>query len=201
MREKELLRKGIETISKLRKGSVERKEVIITSGHIDVENFKKAIYYLLEADEFLYKKAPKHYLNENEAKLFCKLLIKCKESLDRVLKNFGFEIEEKEVNENALYIVYSRKLFKKLKNKYPNLAVVCTESFLDINDFKGLVPENALNGLKKKVELAKKNIEKQIKNLKPKKIYVVIEDEKDEKLYLKAKDLYNAERIDVDDLL
>ncbi|ENN95689.1 hypothetical protein J422_06351 [Methanocaldococcus villosus KIN24-T80] len=196
-----MLRKGIETISKLRKGSVERKEVIITSGHIDVENFKKAIYYLLEADEFLYKKAPKHYLNENEAKLFCKLLIKCKESLDRVLKNFGFEIEEKEVNENALYIVYSRKLFKKLKNKYPNLAVVCTESFLDINDFKGLVPENALNGLKKKVELAKKNIEKQIKNLKPKKIYVVIEDEKDEKLYLKAKDLYNAERIDVDDLL
>ncbi|MCQ6253945.1 DUF2100 domain-containing protein [Methanocaldococcus sp.] len=209
---KELIRKGISTISKLKKEKVnvkiEKKSDLKMSykdakpGKINVEEFKKAIYQLLEADDFLYKKAPKHELNEDEAKEFCKLIIKCQEHLNKVLSNFGFELEEKEISEDALYIVSNKKLFKKLKNKNPNLKVVCTEGMLDIEDMRKIgISEKALEGLKKKIEITKKNIERFIKNYNINKIYVIVNDEKDELLYLRAKKLYNAEKIEADEIL
>ncbi len=208
---KYLIRKGIYTISQLRKSKIKVEKYDkckkisykdAKPGKIDVSEFKKAVYLLIEADDFLYKKAPKHELNEEEAKDFCKLIIKCQEHLNRVLSNFGFEFEEKEINENALYIVSNKKLFKKLKNKNPNLKVVCTEGMLDIEDMKAIgVPEKALEGLKKKVEIARKNVERFIEKYKPEKIFVVVEDDKDELLYLRAKNLYNAEKLDADEIL
>ncbi len=209
---KELIRKGICTISKLKKEMVnvkiEKKSGLKISykdakpGKINVEEFKKAIYQLLEADDFLYKKAPKHELDEDEAKEFCKLIIKCQEHLNKVLSNFGFELEEKEISEDALYIVSNKKLFKKLKNKNPNLKVVCTEGMLDIEDMRKIgISEKALEGLKKKIEITKKNIERFIKNYNINKIYVIVNDEKDELLYLRAKKLYNAEKIEADEIL
>ena len=208
---KYLIRKGIYTISQLRKSKIKVEKYDkckkisykdAKPGKIDVSEFKKAVYLLIEADDFLYKKAPKHELNEEEAKDFCKLIIKCQEHLNRVLSNFGFEFEEKEINENALYIVSNKKLFKKLKNKNPNLKVVCTEGMLDIEDMKAIgVPEKALEGLKKKVEIARKNVERFIEKYKPEKIFVVVGDDKDELLYLRAKNLYNAEKLDADEIL
>jgi hypothetical protein len=206
---KDLIRKGISTISQLKKAKVkvEKADKKISykdakPGKIDVSEFKKAVYLLIEADDFLYKKAPKHELNEEEAKEFCKLIIKCQEHLNKVLSNFGFEFEEKEISEDALYIVSNKKLFRKLKNKNPNLKVVCTEGMLDIEDMKAIgVPEKALEGLKKKVEIARKNVERFIEKYKPEKIFVVVEDNKDELLYLRAKNLYNAEKLDADEIL
>ncbi len=212
---KELIRKGICTISKLKKIKIEEKSSNANidrnlkisykdakPGKINVEEFKKAIYQLLEADDFLYKKAPKHELNEDEAKEFCKLILRCQEHLNKVLSNFGFEFEEKEISEDALYIVSNKKLFKKLKNKNPNLKVVCTEGMLDIEDMRKIgIPEKALEGLKKKIEITKKNIERFIKNYNINKVYVVVNDEKDELLYLRAKKLYNAEKIEADEIL
>ncbi len=156
---------------------------------------------MFDADTYLYKKAPTFYLNEEEAKEFCKLILKAQESLDKVLSNFGFTFIKKEMNEDFLYIVSNRKLFKKLKSKNPNLKVVCTEGMLDIEDFRKIgIPEKALEGLKKKVEIAKKNIENFIKKHSPKKIYVVVEDDKDLILYERAKALYNAEKVEIDEL-
>ncbi|ACX73112.1 Protein of unknown function DUF2100 [Methanocaldococcus vulcanius M7] len=210
---KELIRKGISTITRLKRSGQEKIKVEKSDkktisykdakpGKIDINEFKKAVYLLLEADDYLYKKAPKHELDEKESKEFCKLIIKCQNHLNKILSNFGFEIEEKDIDEDALYIVSNKKLFKKLKNKNPNLKVVCTEGMLDIEDMKKIgVPENALVGLKKKIELARKNIERFIEKYKPEKILVVIEDKKDELLYIRAKELYNAEKIDVDELL
>ncbi|ACV25261.1 DUF2100 domain-containing protein [Methanocaldococcus fervens] len=208
---KELIRKGISTISQLKKAKVKvektegKKKISYRDakpGKIDINEFKKAVYLLIEADDFLYKKAPKHELNEEEAKEFCKLIIKCQEHLNRLLANFGFEFEEKEISENALYIVSNKKLFKKLKNKNPNLKVVCTEGMLDIEDMKAIgIPEKALEGLKKKVEIARKNVERFINKYNPEKIFVVVEDDKDELLYLRAKQLYNAEKLNADEIL
>jgi len=206
---KDLIRKGISTISQLKKTKVKTEKVDkkisykdAKPGKINVEEFKKAVYLLIEADDFLYKKAPKHELNEEEAKEFCKLIIKCQEHLNKVLANFGFEFEEKEISEDALYIVSNKKLFKKLKNKNPNLKVVCTEGMLDIEDMRAIgIPEKALEGLKKKVEIARKNVERFIEKYKLKKIFVVVEDDKDELLYLRAKQLYNAEKLNADEIL
>ncbi|AIJ06343.1 hypothetical protein JH146_1501 [Methanocaldococcus bathoardescens] len=206
---KDLIRKGISTISQLKKAKIKTEKVDkkisykdAKPGKINVEEFKKAVYLLIEADDFLYKKAPKHELNEEEAKEFCKLIIKCQEHLNKVLANFGFEFEEKEISEDALYIVSNKKLFKKLKNKNPNLKVVCTEGMLDIEDMRAIgIPEKALEGLKKKVEIARKNVERFIEKYKLKKIFVVVEDDKDELLYLRAKQLYNAEKLNADEIL
>ncbi|ADG13753.1 Protein of unknown function DUF2100 [Methanocaldococcus infernus ME] len=205
MREKSLIKKGIETITLLsrRKVTEERRSYNeARAGTINTEEFKKAIHYLIEADSYLYKKSPKFYLNDEEAKEFCKLIFKAKDSLDKVLSNFGFSFyKEEELDESSLYIVSNRKLFKKLKSKNKNLKVVCTEGLLDIEDFKKIgVPESALKSLEKKVEMAKKNIERFIEKYKPNKIYVVVEDEKDNLLFERAKKLYNAEKVEIDEL-
>lgn len=168
-------------------------------GKIDINEFRNAIYSLLEADDYLYKKAPNHYLNEDEAKEFCKLIIKSINSLNKLLSNFGYHYEKKELNKNALYIVSSKKLFRKLKNK--GLYVVSTDGFLDIEDYKSIIKdEKALLGIKKKIEITKKNIEKFIKKINPEKIYFVVSDEDDLKVYRRAKELYNAEKVDIDDI-
>ncbi|WP_423793150.1 DUF2100 domain-containing protein [Methanocaldococcus indicus] len=203
MREKELIKKGIETITKLKKMKrVETKKISYKDakpGKIDINEFRNAIYSLLEADDYLYKKAPNHYLNEDEAKEFCKLIIKSINSLNKLLSNFGYHYEKKELNKNALYIVSSKKLFRKLKNK--GLYVVSTDGFLDIEDYKSIIKdEKALLGIKKKIEITKKNIEKFIKKINPEKIYFVVSDEDDLKVYRRAKELYNAEKVDIDDI-
>ncbi len=167
-------------------------------GKINVKAFKEAVYLLLEADDWLYKKAPNHYLNENEAKEFCKIIIKSINKLNEVLEEFGYKVEKKkEMEKSALYIVTNKKLFRKLKSL--GYRVVSTDGYLDINDYKGRVPENALKGLEKKINIVKENIKKQIQKIKPSKIYVVVADEEDLKVYKKAKELYNAEKVDIDD--
>ncbi|EHP89171.1 DUF2100 domain-containing protein [Methanotorris formicicus] len=207
---KNLIIKAISTISEIErreKPPVDAKKVSYKDakpGKIDTNELKKAIYVLIEADEFLYKKAPLHELNEEEAKDFCKLILKAEKHLNNVLKNFGFEFEEKEIDKDALYIVSNKKLFRKLKDKNPDLNVICTEGMLDIEDMKAInpnIPEKALGGIKKKIEITKNNIAKRIEKTKPSKILVVVEDKADELIYKRAKDLYNADKINAEELL
>ncbi|AEF96967.1 DUF2100 domain-containing protein [Methanotorris igneus] len=207
---KNLIIKAISTISEIErmgKPSADSKTISYKdakAGKINVDEFKKAIYALIEADEFLYKKAPLHELNEEEAKEFCRLILKAERHLNNVLKDFGFEFEEKEIDKNALYIVSNKKLFRKLKDKNPDLNVICTEGMLDIEDMKTInpnIPEKALEGIKKKIEITKNNIAKRIEKTKPSKVVVVVEDKADELIYNRAKELYNADKIDVNELL
>jgi hypothetical protein len=208
---KNLIIKAISTISEMEKIKTEKTTTDKTisykdakPGKINVDEFKKAIYALIGADGFLYKKAPLHELNEEEAKKFCKLILKAEKHLNNVLKDFGFEFEEKEIDKDALYIVSNKKLFRKLKDKNPDLNVICTEGMLDVEDMKVInpnIPEKALEGIKKKIEITKNNIAKRIEKTKPSKVMVIVEDKADELIHKRAKELYNADKINAEELL
>ncbi|AEH06071.1 DUF2100 domain-containing protein [Methanothermococcus okinawensis] len=176
------------------------------SGTINVDEFKKAVYAIIEADDYLYKKAPLHNLNDDEAKMFCKLVFQTQKHLNNVLKAFGFEFEEgAQLDESALYIVSNKKLLKNLKNKMPNLNIISTEGILEAEDMKVInpnMPEGALKGIEKKCNITKEQITKLINKLNPSKVIVIVDDSNkaDELIYIRAKELYGAEKISIDDI-
>ena len=175
-------------------------------GKINVEEFKNAIYALIEADDYLYRKAPHHKLNDKEAKEFCKLIFKCKRHLDKVLEGFGFKFQGGvKLKEDVLYIVSSRKLLRSLKSKMPEVNVISTDGVLHPEDIKIIRPdisEKALKGISKKCEIVKREIERLIEKLKPSEILVVVDENNkgDQLVYLRAKELYGAKKIDIEDL-
>ncbi len=215
-----LIKRAIDTISKMDEMSSKENRCKITasksiksitykdakSGNINVDEFKRAMYALIEADDYLYKKAPNHDLNDDEAKLFCKLIIQTQKHLNNVLKGFGFEFEEKVLDTKALYIVSNKKLLKNLKNKEPNLNIISTEGVLEPEDMKIVnpkIPEKALKGIEKKCNIVKEQISKLINNINPSKVIVVVDEgnKGDELIYLRAKELYGAEKIPIDELM
>jgi hypothetical protein len=215
-----LIKKAVATISKLDEESsklknakphkiAESKNITYKdakSGNINVAEFKKAFYALIEADDYLYKKAPLHNLNDDEAKIFCKLILQTQKHLNNVLKEFGFEFEGgAQLDESALYIVSNKKLLKNLKNKMPNLNVISTEGVLEAEDMKVInpnMPEKALKGIEKKCGIIKEQINKLINKLNPSKVIVIMDENNkaDELIYLRAKELYGAEKISIDDI-
>ncbi len=212
-----LIKRAINTISKIDKISSKEKNISkstelksITyrdakSGSINVDEFKKAMYLLIEADDYLYKKAPNHDLNDHEAKLFCKLILQTQKHLNNVLKGFGYGFEEQNLDTTALYIVSNKKLLKNLKNKEPNLNIISTEGVLEPEDMRVVnpkIPEKALEGIKKKCNIVKEQIAKLINNLNPSKVIVIVDEgnKGDELIYLRAKELYGAEKIYIDEI-
>ncbi|WP_292460196.1 DUF2100 domain-containing protein [Methanothermococcus sp.] len=216
-----LIKKAVATISKLDEESSKLKNAKLPnitesknitykdakSGNINVDEFKKAFYALIEADDYLYKKAPLHNLNDDEAKMFCKLIIKTQKHLNNVLKEFGFKFEEGvQLDKSALYIVSNKKLLKNLKNKIPNLNIISTEGVLEVEDMKFInpnIPEKALKGIEKKCDIIKEQINKLINKVNPSKVFVIVDENSkaDELIYLKAKKLYSAEKISIDDII
>jgi hypothetical protein len=212
-----LIKRAIDTISKMDEASLKNIKCKSTasksitykdakSGNIDINEFKKAMYALIEADDYLYKKAPHHELNDDEAKLFCKLILQTQKHLNSVLKGFGFEFEESILDINALYIVSNKKLLKNLKNKEPNLNIISTEGVLEPEDMKVVnpkIPEKALKGIEKKCNIVKEQISKLINNINPSKVIVVVDEgnKGDELIYMRAKELYGAEKIYIDELI
>jgi len=218
---KNLIKKAIFTISELNKlgsklesnpihDALEHKSPLnykeAEPGKINVEEFKNAIYALIEADDFLYKKAPMHNLNKQEAEEFCKLIFKSKKHLDNLLKEFGFKSQESPLlDEKALYIVSNKKLLKNLKNKMPNINIISTEGVLNPEDMKIIrpnIPGKTLKGISKKCEITIKEINKLIDKLKPSEIIVIVDDDNkgDKLVYERAKELFNAKKISVEDM-
>lgn len=216
---KSLVKKAIDTISSI-KNEAEKSVQLQSStsekskktykdaksGKIDIDEFRKAVYTIIEADDYLYKKAPLHELNDEEAKSFCKLIMDAQKHLNNVLKEFGFEFEEEiNIDKNALYIVGNKKLMENLKDIDPNLNVIFTEGVLTPEDMKEInpkIPEKALAGIKKKCEIINKQISKTISNIKPSRVIVVVEEgsRADELIYLRAKEYYNAEKVNSEDI-
>ena len=212
-----LIKRAIDAISKMDEASLKNTKYKSTasksitykdakSGNIDINEFKKAMYALIEADDYLYKKAPHHELNDDEAKLFCKLTLQTQKHLNNVLKGFGFEFEESILDINALYIVSNKKLLKNLKNKEPNLNIISTEGVLEPEDMKVVnpkIPEKALKGIEKKCNIVKEQISKLINNINPSKVIVVVDEgnKGDELIYMRAKELYGAEKVYIDELI
>lgn len=122
-----------------------------------MENLKKMMYSAIEADDYLGKTAPTHKLNKEQAEEFCKILFQTKKHIDKILKEFGFEITEgaPKLNENSLYIVGNKKTLKNLKNIEPNLNIISTEGVLEPEDMKIINPkinDKALIGIEKKMQ-------------------------------------------------
>ena len=218
---KNLIKRAIFTISELNKleskldnkpiyDAMEHKNPLnykeAKQGKINIEEFKNAIYVLIEADDFLYKKAPMHNLNDQEAMEFCKLIFKSKKHLDNVLKEFGFKFQESPtLDERALYIVSNKKLLKNLKGKMPNINIISTEGVLNPEDMKIIrpnIPEKTLKGISKKCEITIKEINRLIDKLKPSEIIVIVDEKNkgDKLIYERAKELFNAKKISVEDI-
>ncbi|HID47565.1 MAG TPA: DUF2100 domain-containing protein [Methanothermococcus okinawensis] len=210
---KALIKRAISTIHTLKRREGSTLEVRspvsyrdAKAGRIDIEEFKNAVYTLLEADDYLYRKAPHHRLEDREAKEFCKLIFKCKKHLDKVLEGFDFKFQgEVKLKEDKLYIVSSKKLLRSLKSKMPEINVISTDGVLHPEDMKTLRPdisEKALKGISKKCEIIRREIEKLIEKLKPSEVVVIVDESNrgDQLVYLRARELYGAKKIDIEDL-
>ncbi|MBA2840001.1 hypothetical protein HNP87_000513 [Methanococcus maripaludis] len=212
---KELIKKAVETISKAKAVSAtqnfeknENKKTFsdAKSGKIDTIEFKKAVHSLFEADEYLYKYAPNHDLDEEKAKEFSKLLFDAQKHINNVLGGFGFDFETVALDGQALYIVSNKKVLKSLKDINPDLNIISTEGVLEIEDMKVVnpkIPEKALLGIEKKCKITKEQISKVISNISPSKVVVLVKDGDiaDELIYERAKELYNAEKLNADEIL
>ena len=210
---KALIKKAISTIHTLSTQGRNTQEVKSSvsyrdakGGRIDVGEFKSAIYTLIEADDYLYRKAPHHKLDEEEAKEFCRLIFKCKKHLDKVLEGFGFKFHgEGKLRGDVLYIVSSKKLLRSLKSKMPEINVISTDGVLHPEDMKLIRPdisEKALKGISKKCEIVRREIERLIDKLKPSEVVVIVDEKNrgDHLVYLRARELYGAKKMDIEEL-
>ncbi len=217
---KKLIIKSIETINKLKTEKNSNNNIKNTeinklswkdakSGKINSDELKKLMYLLIEADDYLYKTAPTHYLTDEEAKEFCKLLFKSKNHIDNLLNNFGYSITTNNFNIdlNTLYIVGNKKTVKILKDIEPNINIISTEGVLEPEDMKKINPkinDKALLGIEKKCNITKNQINKLIDIVKPLNGVVVIVDENniaDELIYNSAKKYWNASKINIETIL
>ena len=87
----------------------------------------------------------------------------------------------------------------------PEINVVSTDGVLHPEDMKVIRPdisEKALKGISKKCEIVKREISKLIEKLKPSEIIVIVDEDNkgDQLVYLRAKELYGAKKISVEDL-
>ncbi|MBP2143494.1 hypothetical protein J2127_000649 [Methanococcus voltae] len=240
----ELLKKSIESISKLEQEKLieikkqgtgnkngaengdnantknaEKTHKDAKAGIINIVELKKAAYDLIEADEYVYKKAPNHELTKEEAEEFTKIILGAQKSLNNILEGFGFEQEKTIINldSEALYLVSNKKLIKILNeineeaNKAmgitlkTNLNIISTEGVLEPEDMLIInpkMPEKALKGIEKKCSITKENIQKIIDNKKPTKVFVVVKegDKADELILNRAEALYDAKKLPLEEL-
>ncbi len=178
-------------------------------GIINADLFVKIISELIETEEYIYSSRPTHKLNEKESEEFCNKIIDIRSKLDEILADFG--VIEKESSEEKIkklsedfLILTTKNSFKKSFSKMgvdPQRIIVAGVP-LQVEDMKILnpkIPENALQGISKKIEHVKNDIERKISTFNLEKIFVIVETDKaGEILANRAKELYNAEIIAVD---
>ncbi|ABR56428.1 conserved hypothetical protein [Methanococcus aeolicus Nankai-3] len=213
-----LLKKAVGTISKIEKSKPittatpqlinEKSWKDAEPGVINSGELKKMMYSAIEADDYLGKTAPTHKLNKEQAEEFCKILFQTKKHIDKILKEFGFEITEgaPKLNENSLYIVGNKKTLKNLKNIEPNLNIISTEGVLEPEDMKIINPkinDKALIGIEKKCNIVKNQINDLINKVNPSTVVVVVDknNNADELIYNSAKKHWNAIKIDIETIL
>ncbi|MBI5679776.1 MAG: DUF2100 domain-containing protein [Methanobacterium sp.] len=180
-------------------------------GKINTEIFGEIMNELIEAEEFIYSSRPSHTLNDADAKLFCDKILSLRAKLDLILADFGV-IEKESIEEEikklseGLLILTSKNSFKKVFSKFgvDTQRIVVAGVPLEIEDMKILnpkIPEAALGGISKKIEHVKNDINRKIDGFNLNKILVIVEaDKAGEVLGNRAKELYNAEIIFLENL-
>lgn len=180
-------------------------------GKINADLYGEIINELIEAEEFIYSSRPSHKLNENDSNQFCNKIIGVRNKLDEILADFGV-IEKESVEEKIkklseeFLILTTKSSFKKSFSKFgvDPQRIIVTGVPLEVEDMKILnpkIPEAALEGISKKIEHVKNDIERKISTFNLDKIFVIVETDKaGEILSKRAKELYNAKIIAIDNL-
>jgi len=180
-------------------------------GIIDSKILGDIMNELIDLEEFLYTSRPTHYLKLEDAQDFCAQLILIRNQIDDLLADFGV-IEKESVEEKIkklseeFLILTTKSSFKKSFSKFgvdPQRIIVAGVP-LEVEDMKILnpkIPESALEGISKKIEHVKNDIERKISTFNLDKIFVIVETDKaGEILSKRAKELYNAKIIAIDNL-
>ena len=172
-------------------------------GIINVQVFEKTMKNLIESEDFIYSSLPSHKLNLKDSKLFTKQLLDARENINEMLADFG--VLEKEKSENkisdlsqGLLIITTKNNFKKtlVKLGIDVQQIVVAGVPLEVEDMKEInpkIPEAALQGISKKIEHTKNDINRKIENMGLKKVLVVAEpDINGEILGKRSKEFYKA---------
>lgn len=180
-------------------------------GKINADIFGEIINELIDAEEFIYSSRPSHKLNDDDAKLFCDKILSVRSKLDLILADFGV-IEKESVEEEikklseGILILTSKNNFKKMFSKFGVDAqkIVVAGVPLEARDMKILnpkIPDAALGGISKKIEHVKNDITRKMDSFNLDKILVIVEaDKAGEILGKRAKEIYNANVIILDNL-
>jgi hypothetical protein len=172
-------------------------------GIINVQVFEKTMKNLIESEDFIYSSLPSHKLNLKDSKLFTKQLLDARENINEMLADFG--VLEKEKSENkisdlsqGILIITTKNNFKKtlVKLGIDVQQIVVAGVPLEVEDMKEInpkIPEAALQGISKKIEHTKNDINRKIENMGLKKVLVLAEpDINGEILGKRSKEFYNA---------
>jgi len=180
-------------------------------GEINVELFREVLDELIEAEEFIYSSRPSHKLNNSEAKLFCDKILNVRSKIDSILSDFGV-IEKESVEEEikklseGLLILTSKGNFRKMISKFgvDSQRIIVAGVPLEVEDMKIInpkIPDAALGAISKKIEHVKNDINRKMDSLNLEKILVIIEPDKaSELLGERAKEIYNANVVALDNL-
>jgi hypothetical protein len=183
------------------KGSFKLKDP--KSGHIDVKNFENIFKEIISAEEFIYTSLPTHNLSEDEAKEFTEFLVLARANIDSILADFKVIDKEEEkidmgkLTETILFITSKNNFKKSLKKLGVDVQRIIVASVpLEVDDMKEInpkIPEQALEGIKTKVEHIHNDINRKKQSLHPEKIIVLAEEDLNGKLLGKrAEEYYDA---------
>lgn len=187
------------------KSQKNRKEVLEPphEGNIDSVAIGEIMNTLIDSEEFLYSSRPHHHLLQEDAEVFCNLLLDIRNKIDGLLSEFGVlekenvEEEIKKLSSNFIFLT-SKANFKKLLTKWgvePQRIVVAGVP-LEAEDMKLLnpkIPESALEPIKKKISHVKNDMSRKMDQFATQNVLVVVEDDKTGQLLAKrAEEIYRA---------
>lgn len=176
---------------------------IAKEGKINIASYEKAIKELISLEDFIYSSLPNHDLDSENAKEFTDKLIRVRENIDDMLRDFSVleKIDSKEkvdtISNEVLIILPKNNIKKSIVKLGINAQNIVVASVpLTVDDMKEInpkIPDNALKGISKKIEHINNDIKRKINNSNLNKILVLAEpDLNGELLTKRAQEMYGA---------
>lgn len=205
--------KQIQTLLKQAGESKRNKEVLKHphKGRINADLFGGILNDMIDAEEFIYTSRPDHFLDDDDARIFCQQIMVIRNKIDDILTDFGViekesvEVEIEKLSEKFL-ILTTKNGFKKVITRWgvaPQRIIVAGVPLQleDMEEINPHIPENALKAIEKKIKHVKNDIKRKKDQFGVEHIFVVVEkDRTGEMLGKRAKDLYNADIIITENL-
>lgn len=175
-------------------------------GKINPELIMGIIEDILEAEQFVYSSKPSHILFKEDSEILCAKLLSARSKLDQILIDFGVleeinrEEQVKKITQKML-IITPKSNYKKhaIKLGVDPQRIVVTGVPLIAEDMQKINPkihENALEGIKKKIEHTKRDIERKLELFKPELVLVLADNDQTGKLLAsRADELYDSQKI------